>query len=92
MLSMIADYFGLPGLSVVDARRTPLDNPSALERKVARMISAYRAYLTQDLHFDDRVARALLGRLGVPRPTLCSEDVRRIIDQALLHPAPLWTD
>ncbi len=87
MLAMIADYFGLPGLSIVDACRAPLVQLSALERKVARMQTPYREYFTQDLRFDDRGARAILDRLGLPRPTLFAEQVRRIIDQALLRPA-----
>jgi 2-alkyl-3-oxoalkanoate reductase len=91
MLAMIADYFGLPGLTIVDADCTPLAQLSSLERKVARMQAPYREYFTQDLHFDDRVARALLDRVGLPRPTLFSEQVRRIIDQALLSPAPLYS-
>jgi thioester reductase-like protein len=89
MLAMIADYFGLPGLTLVDADRTPLVQLSSLERKVARLQARYREYMTQDLHFDDRVARALLDRVGLPRPTLVPKEVHRIIDQALLCPAPL---
>jgi thioester reductase-like protein len=83
MLAMIADYFGLPGLSIVDACRTPLTKPSALERQVARLQGPYREYFVQDVHFDDRVARALLDRLGIPRPVLDAAEVHRIIDQAL---------
>jgi thioester reductase-like protein len=87
MLAMIADYFGLPGLSIVDACRTPLTQPSALERQVARLQAPYRDYFTQDVHFDDRVARQLLDRLGLPRPILDGQQVRRLIDQALQLPA-----
>lgn len=83
MLAMIADYFGLTGLSIVDACRTPLTKPSALERQVARLQGPYREYFMQDVHFDDRVARALLDRLGLPRPILDAAEVHRIIDQAL---------
>jgi thioester reductase-like protein len=86
MLAMIADYFGLPGLSIVDACRTPLTKPSALERQVARLQAPYRDYFTQDVHFDDCVARALLDRLDVPRPILDAQAVRRLIDQALQCP------
>jgi thioester reductase-like protein len=82
MLAMLADYFGLPGLSIVDAYRTPLTQPSSLERKVTRLQSPYREYLTQDLQFDDRVARGLLDGLGLMRPTLCWPEVHRIIEQA----------
>jgi thioester reductase-like protein len=83
MLAMIADYFGLPGLSLIDTRDTPLAMPSAIERKIARMQAPYREYMTQHLQFDDRVARTLLDRLGLTRPTLFPEEVHRIIDQAL---------
>jgi thioester reductase-like protein len=82
VLARIADYFGLPQLSVMDARCPSLENPSSLERRVARMVAAYREYFLQDLHFDDRVARELLDRLGLPRPTLFAEDIDRIIEQA----------
>jgi thioester reductase-like protein len=87
MLAMIADYFGLSGLSIVDAYHTPLTKPSALERQVARLQGPYRDYLTQDVHFDDCVARALLDRLGLLRPMLDAHEVRRLIDQALECPA-----
>ena len=83
ILAMIADYCGLPGLSIVDACGTPLTKPSALERQVARLQAPYRDYFTQDVHFDDRVARELLDCLGLPRPMLDALEVRRLIDQAL---------
>jgi thioester reductase-like protein len=83
MLAMIANYFGLPGLSLVDACRTPLTKPSALERQVARLQAPYRDYFTQDVHFDDRVARELLDRLGLRCPILDAPEVHRLIDQAL---------
>jgi hypothetical protein len=51
------------------------------------MQAPYREYLTQDLHFDDRVARVLLDRLGLPCPTLPPGEVHRLIEQALLGPA-----
>jgi hypothetical protein len=89
MLAVIADYLGLSGLSIVDPRSTPLALPSSLERKVARMQAPYREYLTQDLHFDDRVARRLLDRLGLPRPTLGAAEVHRIIELTLLTRASL---
>jgi thioester reductase-like protein len=83
MLATIANYFGLPGLSIIDTGHTSLAKPSAIERKIARMQAPYREYMTQHLHFDDRVARSLLDRLGLPRPTLFPEEVHRLIDQAL---------
>ena len=87
MLAMIAEYLGLQGLSLVDARHTQLEDPSPLERKVARMGSIYLEYLTQDIHFDDRIARRLLDSSGVPRPTLLPDDVHRFLDQALMPSA-----
>jgi nucleoside-diphosphate-sugar epimerase len=87
MLAMIADYFGLSGLAIVDACHTPLTKPSALERQVARLQGPYREYFTQDVHFDDCVARALLDGLGLLRPILDAHEVRRLIDQALECPA-----
>jgi thioester reductase-like protein len=87
MLAMIAGYFDLPGLSIVDACRTPLTKPSALERQVARLQAPYRDYFTQDVHFDDRVAREMLDRIGLPRPVLDAQEVHRLIDQALQWPA-----
>jgi thioester reductase-like protein len=83
MLAMIADYFGLPGLSIVDACHTPLTKLSALERQVARLQGPYREYFTQDVRFDDRIARTLLDRVGLPRPLLDRAEVRRLIDQAI---------
>jgi thioester reductase-like protein len=83
MLAMIADYFGLPGLSIIDTTRTSLARPSAIERKIARMQAPYREYMTQNLQFDDHIARSLLDPLGLPRPTLHPEEVHRIIGQAL---------
>jgi nucleoside-diphosphate-sugar epimerase len=83
MLALIADYFGLRGLSLWDVGGIPLENPSLLERRVARMGSTYREYLIQDVQFDDQVAGALFSRLGLPRPTLVAGDVRRMIALAL---------
>jgi thioester reductase-like protein len=88
MLAMIANYFGLPGLSIVDACRSPLTKPSALERQVARLQAPYREYFTQDVHFDDRVARTLLDRLDLPHPILDVAAVHRIIGLALRCSAP----
>jgi thioester reductase-like protein len=87
MLAMIAAYLGLRGLSLMDARHTQLENPSPLERNVARMGAIYLEYLTQDIHFDDRIARRLLDCSGVPRPTLLPDDVHRFLDQALMPSA-----
>jgi nucleoside-diphosphate-sugar epimerase len=92
VLALIADYFGLPGLSLRHVDGMPLDNPSPLERRVARMGSAYREYLTQDVRFDDRAAGALLGRLGLPRPTLFAEDEHKMLALAMQGSAPVRSD
>ena len=58
------------------------------------MLEPYRAYLTQDLRFDDATATRLLRRCGVERPTLSTDAVHRLVDQALaaeaarFEPAP----
>ena len=80
---------GLPRLTVIDARRTALENPSSLKRRVERMVAAYRECFLQDLHFDDRVARELLDRLGLPRPTLFAKEAHRMIGQARMSQVPL---
>lgn len=88
VLAMIAKCLNLQGLSVIDWRCAPLQKPSLLERKVARMLSSYHDYLIQDVHFDDQGARRLLDCLGVARPTLLLCGIQRIINQALALPAP----
>lgn len=89
MLAMITERLGLRGLSLVDPRHAHLEDPSPLEVKVARMLSGYRQYLEQDVQFDDRAARTLLDHCGVERPTLSSEAVHRLIDSAVVTPAPV---
>ncbi|MGH7321143.1 MAG: SDR family oxidoreductase, partial [Candidatus Rokuibacteriota bacterium] len=84
MLGMIGGRVGLRGVSLVDARSGPLPHPSALERRITRMLAAYREYLEQDVSFDDATAERLLTPWGVPRPTLSPEAVHRLIDQALV--------
>ena len=87
MLDMIAERFGLTGLSLVDSGEGALVDPSPPERRVERMLSAYREYLEQDVRFDDTACRRLLDRCGVPPATLSREAVHRLIDQALVTPA-----
>src|SRR3990172_4892849 len=52
MLEMLAERFGMRGLSLVDPRTATLDDPSPLERAVARSLAGYRAYLAPDVHLD----------------------------------------
>ncbi len=86
MAGMIMARLGLTGLFVVDSRHVEILDPSPLERRVARMIAGYRAYLEQDVQFDDATARRLLDRCGVPRPLLSTAAVHRLIEQALGAP------
>jgi len=88
MLAMLVERLGPRGLTLLDAATMPLDDPSPLERRVARMLGPYRAYLTQHVRFDDTGAAALLAARGIVRPTLDSAQVHRLVDLALLGAAP----
>ena len=83
MLGMITERLGGTGLELVDARAGGLPQATALERRVARMLEPYRAYLVHDVRFDDARAARLLALAGVPRPRLGRDEVRRLIDLAL---------
>jgi thioester reductase-like protein len=95
VLRTITGRLGVRGVCLVDARREPLEDPSPFERALARRLEPYRAYLTQDVRFDDANAASLLGRCGVERPTLSTDAVRQLVDQALAtddaRPAPVST-
>lgn len=84
MLRTITERLGVRGLALVDGRTEPLADPSPFERSVARMLEPYRAYLTQDLTFDDAATARLLERGVVERPTLSTAAVHRLIDLALV--------
>jgi thioester reductase-like protein len=88
MLEMITARLGVRGLVLVDHRDGPLVEASALERRVARMLAAYREYLEQDVHFDDTGARRLLADRGVAPPRLSPDTVQRLVDLALAAPHP----
>ena len=87
MSAMLAERLGLAGLTLMDAARETVADPSPLERQVARMIEPYRDYFLQDVRFDDAAAAAVLTRAGVARPTLGAADVARLVDVALLAEA-----
>ena len=80
MLAVITTRLGVHGLSLVD----PLCDPTPFERAVARMLAAYRPYLTQHVRFDDATTARLLAGGGVPRATLSPDAVHRLIDLALV--------
>jgi thioester reductase-like protein len=84
MLRTITERLGVRGLALADARTEPLADPSSFERSVARMLEPYRAYLTQDLTFDDATTARLLRGCAVERPTLSADAVHQLIDLALL--------
>src|SRR5262245_7469507 len=84
MAAMLAARLGLAGLSLLDAARETLADPSPLERQVARMIEPYREYFLQDVRFEDAAAAAVLARAGVARPALDDAGVARLVDEALL--------
>jgi thioester reductase-like protein len=83
MLAMLGEHLGARGLTLVDAATEPLADPSALERRVVRMLEPYRAYLTQDVRFDDDAAATVLSACGVARPTLAPAEVHHLITLAL---------
>jgi hypothetical protein len=89
MLAMLGEHLGARGLTLVDAATAPLADPSPLERRVARMLEPYRAYLTQDVRFDDDDAATVLTACGVARPTLAPAEVHHLIELALRGPAPV---
>jgi nucleoside-diphosphate-sugar epimerase len=83
MLAMLVDRLGPRGITLLDAATQPLTDPSPLERRVGRMLEGYRAYLTQDVRFDDTHATRVLRRCGIARPMLGPAEVHRLIDLAL---------
>jgi thioester reductase-like protein len=88
ILRLITRRLGVQGVTLVDAQSGPLVDPSPIERAVARMVEPYRAYLTQDVRFDDTTAARLLARCGVARPRLSSNAVHRLVEHARLTEVP----
>jgi thioester reductase-like protein len=84
MLRMITGRLGVGGVSLLDARTGALADPSPFERRVSRMLEAYRPYLIQDVTFDDGNVARLLERCAVRRPRLSREAVHQLIDLALI--------
>jgi nucleoside-diphosphate-sugar epimerase len=83
VLESIMRRLGVRGVCLVDPRRERLDELSPLEAAIARRLRPYRAYLAQDLRFDDATASELLGRCGVEAPTLSIDAIYQLVDDAL---------
>ena len=79
VLETITERLGARGLVLVDA----LDDPTPLERRVARMLQGYRPYLKQHVVFDDTSARRTLPPGLWPRATLAPTALHSLIDLAL---------
>lgn len=96
VLAMITGCLGVGGLTLVDARRAPLGEPSPLEQTVARLLAGYRGYLEAEVRFDDTNARRILDRCGLLRPSLSRDTVPRLVHLALetspAVPRPLTGD
>ncbi len=86
VLAMVSQVLGLEGARVVEAQRVA-DAGSLLERRLARVLGPYGEYLTQDVRFDDRRARSVLGAAGVPEATLDVDAVERLVGLALASEA-----
>jgi len=85
ILQTITERLGVRGISLVDVRVNPIENPSQFERAVSRVLEPYRPYLTQDVCFDDTTAMRFLARCGVKRIMLSADIVHRLVDQALVN-------
>ena len=79
VLETITERLGVRGLALVDT----LDDPTALERRVARMLQGYREYLRQHVVFDDANARRALPRELSRRATPSAAALHALIDLAL---------
>lgn len=83
MLAMICERLGVRGPTLFDTAAWPPADLSPLERRVARMLEPYRAYLGQNVRFDDQAARAVLARCGISRPQIAPADVGHLVDLAV---------
>jgi nucleoside-diphosphate-sugar epimerase len=86
LLATIADCLGVEGLRTVEG---VVRDPSPVEARIGRMADPYREYLSQDVSFDDRIARRLLTDVGVSHPRLDTAAVHRLVDAALTAPHPV---
>jgi nucleoside-diphosphate-sugar epimerase len=81
MLDMMSARLDLHNLQLVDSSEE-LPNRSALEMRVARLLSPYRDYLQQDVQFDDSVARRLLARHRIKPPVIDDRQLERFLKLA----------
>jgi thioester reductase-like protein len=79
VLETITGRLGVRGLALVDT----LTDPTALERRVARMLRGYREYLRQPVVFDDTNARRAVPRALLRRARLSPAALHALIDLAL---------
>jgi nucleoside-diphosphate-sugar epimerase len=82
MLAMIAGALGVRGVTLVAPGE--LHDPSPLELRVARALAPYRAYLEQDVTFDDTGVTTVLSRAGIAPPTLDHLAVADLVRLALV--------
>jgi thioester reductase-like protein len=85
VLAAITERLGVRGLSLVGA----IARPTVLERRVERMLAAYREYLQHEVRFEDTEARRALAALGMAPPVLDREALHALIDRALLDSSAL---
>ena len=81
MLEMMSARLDLHNLQLVNSSEE-LPNRSALEMRVARLLSPYRDYLQQDVEFDDSVARRLLARHRIEPPEIDDRELERFLKLA----------
>jgi len=78
-LSTIGRRLGIEGLALVER----LEDPTPLERRVARMLLPYRPYLARPLVFADDSARRVFPGEILARATLSRARLHALIDLAL---------
>jgi nucleoside-diphosphate-sugar epimerase len=83
LLATVCRRFGLRGPRLIGAAKVSPPDPSALERRIDRMLASYHEYLQQEVEFDDRNARHLLCQMGVSPPRLSAEAIHQLIDLTL---------
>jgi len=90
MLTWISACLGVRGIRLVDRDLGPLSDLSPLERAIDSAIGPYREYLEQEVRFDDRTTRRLLGSVGTPPAIVDTEAVGLLVERAV-GPGPAAT-